>query len=57
MLRFIREGDTVHVHSIDKLARSMEDLLKLVKDLNNRKLGTHFHKEQLLFIGEANPME
>ena len=57
MLRFIREGDTVHVHSIDRLARSLEDLLKLVKDLNARKIGVHFHKEQLLFTGEANPMQ
>ena len=57
MLRFIREGDTVHVHSIDRLARSLEDLLKLVKDLNTRKIGIHFHKEQLLFTGEANPMQ
>ncbi|RON69831.1 recombinase family protein [Pseudomonas fluorescens] len=57
MLRFIREGDTVHVHSIDRLARSLEDLLKLVKDLNNRKIGIHFHKEQLLFTGESNPVQ
>jgi len=57
MLKFIREGDTVHVHSIDRLARSLEDLLKLVKDLNTRKIGVHFHKEQLLFTGEANPMQ
>lgn len=57
MLRFIREGDIVHVHSIDRLARSLEDLLKLVKDLNTRKIGIHFHKEQLLFTGESNPMQ
>ncbi|MPQ65361.1 MULTISPECIES: recombinase family protein [unclassified Pseudomonas] len=57
MLKFIREGDTVHIHSIDRLARSLEDLLKLVKDLNTRKISVHFHKEQLLFTGEANPMQ
>lgn len=57
MLNFIREGDIVHVHSIDRLARSLDDLLKLVKDLNARKIGVHFHKEQLLFTGEANPMQ
>lgn len=57
MLKFIREGDTVHIHSIDRLARSLEDLLKLVKDLNARKISVHFHKEQLLFTGEANPMQ
>ncbi|RBH58402.1 MULTISPECIES: recombinase family protein [Pseudomonas] len=57
MLKFIREGDTVHIHSIDRLARSLEDLLKLVKDLNTRKISVHFHKEQLLFTGDANPMQ
>lgn len=57
MLKFIREGDIVHVHSIDRLARSLEDLLRLVKDLNARKIGVHFHKEQLQFTGDPNPMQ
>ncbi|WP_353853223.1 recombinase family protein [Pseudomonas sp. BCRC 81390] len=52
MLRFIRQGDTVHVHSIDRLARSLEDLLKLVKDLYNKMIGIQFHNEQLLFTGK-----
>ncbi len=30
-LRFLREGDTLHVHSIDRLARNLEDLLRLLK--------------------------
>ena len=33
MLRHIRKGDVLHVHSIDRLARSLEDLLSLVKGL------------------------
>lgn len=57
MLEFVREGDTLHCHSIDRLARSLEDLLRLVKELNARKITVHFHKEQLLFTGEANPMQ
>lgn len=57
MLDFIREGDVVHVHSIDRLARSLEDLLSLVKGLNGRGIAVHFHKEQLLFTGAANPMQ
>lgn len=31
MLKFVRKGDTIHVHSIDRLARSLKDLLELVE--------------------------
>lgn len=57
MLRHVRKGDTLHVHSIDRLARSLEDLLSLVKELIDRGVTVHFHKEQLLFTGEANAMQ
>ena len=57
MLRHVRRGDTLHVHSIDRLARSLEDLLSLVKELIDRGVTVHFHKEQLLFTGEANAMQ
>ena len=57
MLRHVRKGDTVHVHSIDRLARSLEDLLALVKDLIGRGIAIQFHKEQLHFTGEANAMQ
>lgn len=57
MLRHVRKGDTVHVHSIDRLARSLEDLLSLVKGLIGRGVAIRFHKEQLHFTGDANPMQ
>lgn len=57
MLRFVRKGDVVHVHSIDRLARSLEDLLSLVKGLNAKGVAVHFHKEQLQFTGAGNPMQ
>lgn len=57
MLRHVRKGDTVHVHSIDRLARSLEDLLALVKNLVGRGIAIRFHKEQLHFTGEANAMQ
>lgn len=57
MLRFVRKGDEVHVHSIDRLARSLEDLLSLVKGLIAKGVAVRFHKEQLHFTGEANPMQ
>ena len=57
MLRSVRSGDTLHVHSIDRLARSLSDLLALVKDLTAKGVAVKFHKENLLFAGEADPMQ
>lgn len=54
MLEYVREGDTIHVHSIDRLARSLADLLELVGALKARKVNIHFHKENLLFTSEVN---
>jgi len=57
MLRHIRKGDSLHVHSIDRLARSLEDLLSLVKGLIAKGVAVRFHKEGLHFTGEASPMQ
>lgn len=57
MLQYVREGDTIHVHSIDRLARSLADLLSLVQTLTARGVMLQFHKEGLHFTGEANPMQ
>jgi DNA invertase Pin-like site-specific DNA recombinase len=54
MLRFVRKGDTIHVHSIDRLARSLKDLLELVEGLKAREVQLHFHKEGLVFTSEKN---
>ncbi|MNG18909.1 Transposon gamma-delta resolvase [compost metagenome] len=45
------------MHSIDRLARSLADLLKLVEELNTRGVHVRFHKEQLEFTGENSPMQ
>lgn len=54
MLEYVREGDTIHVHSIDRLARSLSDLLDMVSSLKARKVNVQFHKENLLFTSEVN---
>ena len=33
MLAFVRDGDTVVVHSMDRLARNLDDLRRLVREL------------------------
>lgn len=56
-LEFIREGDTLVVHSMDRLARNLSDMLALVGDLTKRGVSVKFVKEGLTFTGEKNPMQ
>lgn len=55
-LKHLREGDILHVHSMDRLARNLDDLRSLVKDLTSRGVMVQFHKEGLKFTGEDTPM-
>mgnify|MGYP000473994593 CR=1 FL=1 len=48
-LDYIREGDTLHVHSLDRLARSLHDLERLVSKLVNSGITVKFHKENMVF--------
>ncbi|MBA6106136.1 recombinase family protein, partial [Pseudomonas monteilii] len=56
MLGFVREGDTVVVHSMDRLARNLDDLRRLVQRLTKRGVRIEFLKEGLVFTGEDSPM-
>jgi DNA invertase Pin-like site-specific DNA recombinase len=56
LLRFAREGDTVVVHSMDRLARNLDDLRRIVQQLTARGIRIEFVKEQLTFTGEDSPM-
>ncbi|WP_028581401.1 recombinase family protein [Desulfogranum japonicum] len=55
-LDYLREGDELHVHSIDRLARNLADLQHMIGDLQARDITVYFHKENLVFSGEENPM-
>jgi len=56
LLAFVREGDTVVVHSMDRLARNLDDLRQLVQKLTKRGVRIEFVKESLTFTGEDSPM-
>jgi DNA invertase Pin-like site-specific DNA recombinase len=56
LLRFARDGDTVVVHSMDRLARNLDDLRALVQGLTRRGVRVEFLKERLVFTGEDSPM-
>jgi DNA invertase Pin-like site-specific DNA recombinase len=56
LLAFAREGDIVVVHSMDRLARNLDDLRRLVQMLTKRGIRIEFVKEGLHFTGEDSPM-
>ena len=51
-LDYVREGDTLVVHSLDRLARNLEDLLTLVRKLTERGVTVEFITERLTFSGD-----
>ncbi len=55
-LAFVREGDTVVVHSMDRLARNLDDLRRIVQQLTSCGVRIEFVKEQLTFTGEDSPL-
>ncbi|MEZ8103415.1 recombinase family protein [Vibrio bivalvicida] len=56
MLQFVREGDTIIVHSMDRLARNLDDLRTLVRNLTSKGIDIQFCKEQLTFTNNDSPM-
>lgn len=53
-LDYLTEGDTLAVASMDRLARSLPDLLSIVHGLAERGVGVKFLKEALTFDGSPN---
>jgi DNA invertase Pin-like site-specific DNA recombinase len=56
LLRFLRDGDTLVVHSMDRLARNLDDLRSLVSRLTQKGVRIEFVKEHLVFTGEDSPL-
>jgi DNA invertase Pin-like site-specific DNA recombinase len=56
LLTFVRDGDTVVVHSMDRLGGNLDDLRRLVQKLTKRGVRIEFVKESLTFTGENSPM-
>src|ERR1700693_126287 len=55
-LEFLREGDTLLVHSMDRLARHVNDLRHIVKTLTADGIAVLFVKENITFTGDDSPM-
>ncbi len=56
MLRFVRDGDHLFVHSMDRLARNLIDLRQMVQDLTAKGVRVTFVKENLVFNGDDAAM-
>jgi DNA invertase Pin-like site-specific DNA recombinase len=57
-LNHLRAADTLHVHSIDRLARNLKDLQTIVDELKRKGVSVKFHKENLLFNAtDSNPIQ
>lgn len=54
-IKYAREGDTLIVHSMDRLARNVEDMLRLVRELNGKGVSVEFVKENMDFSGKDDP--
>lgn len=62
-MNYLRECDTLHVHSIDRLARNLVELQNLVQELTAKNVIVHFHTENMIFgasnkdTGKSSPMQ
>lgn len=55
-LDYLRDEDVLVVHSMDRLARNLDDLRKIVSDLTGRGVQVQFMREGLVFSGEDSAM-
>ncbi len=56
LIEFVRTGDIVIVHSMDRLARNLDNLRQTVQSLTSRGIVVNFVKEGLTFTGDDSPM-
>ena len=57
MINYIRDGDTVIVHSIDRLARDLRDLQDIIGKINQKGASISFQTEGLTFKADkADPI-
>jgi DNA invertase Pin-like site-specific DNA recombinase len=56
MLKHVRKGDVVLCHSMDRMARNLDDLRRIVLGLTSRGVGVEFTKEGLSFTGEDSAL-
>lgn len=56
LLNYVRDGDVVYVHCMDRLARNLDDLRRIIKNITDKHAQVHFVKEGLEFTSSSSPM-
>lgn len=56
LIEYAREGDMVWIHSMDRLARNLDDLRSIVNTLTRKGVCITFLKENLTFKNDDSPM-
>ncbi len=56
LIDYVRDGDIVVVHSMDRLARNLDDLRRLVDEFTKKLVKVQFIKENLIFSGDDSAM-
>lgn len=56
LLAYVREGDTVYVHSLDRLGRSLRDVQEIIETLTARGVRVEVTTQGLVFTGDDSPM-
>jgi DNA invertase Pin-like site-specific DNA recombinase len=56
MIDYVRDGDTIIIHSMDRLARDLDDLRRLVTQFTDQQIRVEFVKEGLTFTGDDSSM-
>ncbi len=58
LLSNLRAGDQIEVHSLDRLARNLKDLLSIVEEIQRKGCSVYFLKENLKFeAGSTDPFQ
>ena len=56
LLNYVRDDDIVYVHSMDRLARNLDDLRRIIKTITGKQAQIKFLKEGLEFTSSKSPM-
>lgn len=53
-IEWVRAGDVLIVHSMDRLARNVEDMLRIVRELTGKGVSVKFAKENMTFDANSD---
>lgn len=56
LMEYVRDDDIVFVHSVDRLARNIRNLLELVEKFKSKNVELHFIKEDLKFTSKESTL-